>query len=189
MKFDVGPREAEFGIYNNRAENHGKEKVKALDLPFTICVTLKELDQIAPCQTGKLSELLYDGKKNLQTFCLSPMAINRKPENISVEIFDIEARANAKPLRFEGCKIKDPVIHLAEKAKDTYMTGKLQISDIDPDDVIRIIENVEGKKRKMQFWMVAPSLPLTEAEQQEEEGKGKDKGTAEGENDQDEDED
>jgi hypothetical protein len=98
MKFDVGPREAAFGTFNNRSENHGDEKKKAIDLPFEIGVTMRELDIIVPMQSGKISEVLYDKKKNLQTFVLSPMYVNRKPEHITIEIHDIEARANAKPL-------------------------------------------------------------------------------------------
>lgn len=181
MKFDVGPRQAEFGVFNNRAEKHGQDKVKALDLPFKIGVTMKELDVIIPLQNGKFSEMIFDKKKNLQTFVLSPLVVNRKPENISVEIYDIEARANAKPLVLKECKIKDPVLTFEDKGT-VYLSGKIQVSNVAVKDVERIIEGVENKTRKMQFWANSPELPL---DQQDDE-KGKDPETDPSENDKDE---
>lgn len=179
MKFDVGPRQAEFGVFNNRAEKHGQEKVKALDLPFKIAITMKELDVIVPLQTGKFSEMMYDKKKNLQTFVLSPLAVNRKPENIEVEIYDIEARANAKPLTLKECKIKDPVLTFEEKGI-VFLSGKIQVSAVEVKDVERIIEGVENKARKMQFWATQPELPMGQEEEEE------DDETSAGENDRDE---
>ena len=178
MKFDIGPRNAEFGTFNNRAENHGDDKVKAIDLPVKIAITLKELDTIVPLQTGKFSATIYDKKKNLQTFVLSPMYIARKPEKITIEIADHETDEK-KLLVIKETRIKDPAITFEDKGV-MYLTFKVQMSKISLKDLERIIEGVENKTRKFQCWAEAPELPFgTEDGEEPVDGKG------DGENDQD----
>ena len=162
MKFDVGPRNAEFGIFNNRAEKHGAEKVKAMDLPVRIQITLKELDVLVPMQVGKLSTFLYNGKaKNLTTHVLSPMHLHRKPENITVEILDKEVEE--KMLVLNDCKIKDPVLTFEEKGV-VYMSFKVQVSDIDVKDLERVVTGVENKTKRFQCWSNQPELALVPGE-------------------------
>ena len=168
MKFNLGPRNAEFGTFNNRAENHGDAKVKAIDLPVKIAITQRELDMIIPLQTGKFSETIYDKKKNLQTFVLSPMYVNRKPEKIAIQIWDHETD-DKKILVIKDTKIKDPTISFEDKAV-MYLTFKVQVSNISLKDLDRIIENCENKTRKFKCIAEAPELPFGEDEGEDEEG-------------------
>jgi hypothetical protein len=162
MKFDLGPRNAEFGTFNNRAEKHGDERVKAIDLPVKMAITLKELDVLVPMQEGKLSTIMYAGKKkNLTTHVLSPMFLNRKPENISIEITDKEVENKA--LTINECSVKDPKLTF-EEGGNIYVEFKVQISKISIADLDRIILGVENKTKKFQCWANEPELAFNEGE-------------------------
>jgi hypothetical protein len=179
MKFNLGPRNAEFGTFNNRAENHGDAKVKAIDLPVKIAITMKELDMIVPLQTGKFSEVIYDKKKNLQTFVLSPMYVSRKPEKIAIQIWDHETD-DKKVLVVKDTKVKDPTIVFEDKGV-MYLTFKVQISSVSTKDLDRIIDNIENKTRKFKCIAEAPELPF--GEDDGEDGEGSDEATEGAEND------
>lgn len=173
MKFDIGPREAAFGTFNNRAEFNGDDRVKAIDLPVTTGLSMKELDMVIPTQGQKASEFLFDAKGNPLTFVLWPLKVNRKPENVSAEIAYGEGRK--KKFTIGECRVKDPTIELDDKNRP-QLKFKLQISNVSTKDLDTIVDNIENGTCRIKLRSKAPELPL-----EPEEGTG----AAAGENDKD----
>lgn len=161
MKFNFPRRPAEFGGFNNRSENHGEQKVKAIDLPFRIQVRIaKELDMLAPVGTPdgvKFSNFLYGPnlrKPQLSCMVLSPMKLHRRPEHIKVVIYDQELRKNMR-ITFDEVTVKDPTLEYEEDA--VYLSGKLQIHPT-TEQLARIVDNVENKTREFECVATAPEL-------------------------------
>lgn len=174
MKFDFKKRQCEFGVFNNRRENEGQEKLKrkAIDLPFRFQIKPKELDMVAPTNGVPLSQFLFGEdlrKPELQTHLLSPMKVQRKPEHIDLQIFDdVDKR---KVMRFKDTKIKDPTVEI-EQDGTIYLTGKFQIH---PDGLLdRISDTVEAQT--VQFECKATQPELFDAPGDGEEGEDGDGG-------------
>lgn len=157
MKFDFAKRIAEFGVFNNRRENHGEEKVKAIDLPMRFQVTPKELDMLVPCQGVRFSEFIYGAnlkKPKLQTYLLSPMGVVRKPEHVTMIIHDNDVDKR-RSMKFEDVTIKGLQLEFEEDGV-IFCSCKAQIH---PGDLFtRVSDNVEAQSR--QFSCEASQLEL-----------------------------
>lgn len=177
MKFDFKKRGAEFGVFNNRRERHGEERVKAIDLPMRHQVTVKELDMLVPCQGVPFSEFLYGGgkKPKLQTYLLSPLKIDRRPEHVTLIIYDNDVDKR-KSMKFEDVTIKDPVLEFEEDGV-IYLSYKAQIH---PGDLFaRVSDNVEAQSRQFECRATQPEL----FDNGDEEGEGEEGGEDEGDGD------
>lgn len=173
MKFTFGQRPAEFGQFNNRLENHGEGKVKAIDLPVRFAVRIgKELNMIVPTGTPKgttFSQFLYGPnarKPQLSCLVLGPMKVHRKPEHLKVTLWDEELN-KTKRITFEGVTFKDPVLEFEQDG--IYCSGKLQIHPT-TEQLSRIVDGVEAKTRQLEIISTAPELFESEEEEEEDGG-------------------
>lgn len=157
MKYDFSRRPCEFGIFNNRRETHGDEKVKAIDLPMRFQVKPRELDMLSPTQGIKLSEFMYGKnlrKPQLQTHLLSPLYIYRHPEHISLTIYD-DGIDKRKFLKFDDVSIKGPYLEFDADGV-CFLVCKAQIH---PDEKLdRIGRNVECQTREFECTATQPEL-------------------------------
>lgn len=157
MKFDIKKRASEFGGFNNRWERNGPEqKVKGIDLPFKVKLKPTELDMIAPAQGLPLSTFLYGTdlrKPQLQCPLLSPLAIQRKPEHITLTIYDDEVDKRKK-ITFTDCKVKDPTLEFDEDS--IFLCGKFQLHP--GPHLQRINDNIENKTLQMECRATQPEL-------------------------------
>jgi hypothetical protein len=157
VKFDLRKRAAEFGGFNNRWEKNGPEqKVKGIDLPFRFQVKPTELDMIAPAQGVKLSTFLYGEdlrKPQLQCPLISPLAIRRKPEHITLTIYD-DGVDKRKKITFTDCKVKDPTLEFDEDS--IFLAGKFQLHP--GPHLQRINDNIENQTLQMECKATQPEL-------------------------------
>lgn len=129
MKFKVSRRLGHFLHLNVRNERHGDEKVPAADIKIEFPGTKRDLDMLLPLQDGKMSDVLYDDKGNLMTPYLSPLKVFRKPENVTMRIWD---RTSEKDfLEFEGTTIKGIEMDLNDK-RNLLVRLTIQVHD-DPE--------------------------------------------------------
>lgn len=164
MKFDFSKRACEFMGFNNRWERNGPdEKRKAIDLPAKWKLKPKELDMLVPSQGIPLSQFLYGDdlrKPALQCPLLSPMSVYRKPEHVTLTIYD-DGVDNRKKLTFTDVKVKDPVIHFDQDA--VFLLCKFQIH---PDGMLqRINDNVENQTLHFECKATQPELFDTDDEE------------------------
>lgn len=157
MKFNFKRRDAQWGVFNNRRERHGEEKIKAIDFPAYFPVTVKELDMLVPSQGVLTSEYLYGTNKRkpqLQTFVLSPMRVARRPEGIILVIYDDPSKKD-KSMKFDEVGVKDPVLTLEEDGI-IYLGCKFQIH---PGNLFsRLSDNVEAQTRAFECRSSRPEL-------------------------------
>lgn len=134
MKFVFSRRLAKIGVLNTRNEKHGKEKkVPAGDITIRFPLKIEELDTVVITNPDmpKFSEVMFDEKGNLLTNMISPLKINRKPENLYVVIFDKELPGGASRAAKKGRKSQksngiDPARALEfEPVKGTNVTLEL----------------------------------------------------------------
>jgi len=158
MKFDFNRRQASFGVFNNRRERHGPdEKVKAIDLPVRHPIKPKELDMLAPTNGVKLSTFLFGDnlrKPELQTHLLSPLAIHRKPEHISVTIFDTPTDKR-RGMTFKDAKVKDPHVVIDEGGVP-FVEYKFQFEP--GEHLQRLSDRVECQTLEFECYAEAPEL-------------------------------
>lgn len=157
MKYDFVRRQGEFGTFNNRRERHGEEKVKAIDLPVTFPIKPKELDMVSPTQGVKLSKFLFGDnlrKPQLQTHLLSPLHIHRKPEHISLTIYD-DPRDKRRGMTFKDVKVKDPVIVLDDN-NDPSIVCKFQFEP--GENLQRLSDRVECQILDFECFAEQPEL-------------------------------
>lgn len=171
MKFDYSKRQGDFGGFNNRWENQGPDqKRKAIDLPVRWRIKARELDMMAPAQGVPLSEFLFGPdlrKPALQCMVLSPMKIHRKPEHVTLTIYD-DGVDKRKKLTFTDVKVKDPMIEFDQDA--IFVSCKFQIH---PDGMLqRINDTVEN--RTLEFECKATQPELFDEKDEDDEGNGKD---------------
>lgn len=144
MKFDFNRRQCEFGVFNNRRENHGDSRVKVIDLPAKFPIKVKELDMVCPTQGIPLSKFLYgenSRKPALQTHLLSPMKVHRRPEHLTLTIYD-NPSDKRKAMSFKEVRVKDPVLEFDDQGQ-IYVTCKFQF---EPGvSFERINDNVEDR--------------------------------------------
>jgi hypothetical protein len=171
VRFDFSKRSCEFKTFNNRVENMGpEEKRKAIDLPARWQIKAKELDILVPTQGVPLSQFLFGTdlrKPALQCPLLSPLKVFRRPEHVTLTIYD-DGVDKRKKLTFTDCKVKDPIIEFDQDA--IFVVCKFQIH---PDGHLqRINDNVENKT--LQFECKATQPELFDEKDDEEEDEEKD---------------
>lgn len=155
MKFDFSKRSCVIGKINLRNEFHGEDRVIAMDIPLAFAITFEELDMVVPCQDVKLSKILFDSKKRLVTHLLSPISVHRKPEHISVTVYDKQLREKDTSLKFEDVTIKDIKVDLEDGEKLT-LRCKAQLRP-SPDKRERLID-VMGESRNFECFSAQPEL-------------------------------
>lgn len=174
MKYDFAKRACEFGVFNNRLENMGPDqKRKAIDLPMKWQIKPKELDMLVPAQGTLLSQFLFGDdlrKPVLQCPLLSPLKVQRKPEHITLTIYD-DGVDKRKKLTFTDVSIKDPILEFDDET--IFLKCKAQLH---PDGMLqRINDNVEGKTLQFECKATQPELFDQDSE---DEGEGEDDGQA-----------
>lgn len=154
MKFELGRTMAYFAKkYQGRiqgAEDH------AIDISFSITTDADVLLMLAPAiivkedDSGEEKRTKARGKDNLveELFSkegyvkrpsLSPIAIHRKPEGISVTIHDQEKN----PMTLVGCSFKNLSIEL-KSPKQVVVSGLIQYARYNNNELIRI-NSIMGK--------------------------------------------
>lgn len=127
MKFKIQQRNGQFGRANFRHEKHGNENVPACDLKVTCKGGKREFDMLFPLQEGKLSEVIWDEKGNLQVPYMSPLKNHRTPENVTFTVQDQPTKPK-DVLEFEGTRIKVVEVSLHEK-RNIDITLTIQLHD------------------------------------------------------------
>lgn len=144
MKFKITQREGDFRNLNTRNENHGSEKVPAADISILCRGGKRDFDMLFPLQEGKLSDVIWDEKGNLQAPYMSPLKNHRTPENVTFTVWD-QLTSRAKPLEFEGCKVKIGDVILHEK-RNFYAKLMVQLHDDPERDTARLRRLIDTKK-------------------------------------------
>jgi hypothetical protein len=149
MKFELTRTTATFGVYNPREE---KNKGPACDIPFEVTVGADLLSMLVPAQ----EELPEEGAENVVTLptedrlvaelyseegyvrrpAISPLHINRKPEGVTVKIWDQEA-PDADPLVLQPCRFTTLQAEL-QSPHQIVLTGKIQHSKYSDSELVRI---------------------------------------------------
>lgn len=143
MDFKFTKRKAEFGKFNLRDEFHGNQKQKAVDVPVIHRTNAKEMDMLVPFQDGKLSEKFFDKKGNRLTNVVTGFAVERKPEHISISLWD---NPDGKPIEIADAKVKGIYLTLGETIGESTVEYKLQFDlPKDRDGRHRLI-NCMGEK-------------------------------------------
>jgi len=188
MKFDFTRRQAEFGTFNNRRERHGEEKVKAIDLPISHPIKPKELDMVCPANGVALSKFLFGDnlrKPILQTHLLSPLYVYRKPEHVSLTIYDTPTDKR-RGMTFKDVKIKDPKIVIDENGNPS-IEYKAQFEP--GEHLQRLSDRVECQILEFECFAEQPELFDKKDGEEGEEGQQSLPGTQEGTGSSDDDDD
>ena len=149
MRFELLRTTAKFGVYNPREE---KNKGPACDIPFEVTVGADLLSMLVPAQEQELEEgaenvvtlptedrlvaELYSEEGYVRRPAMSPLHINRKPEGVTVGIWDQEA-PDADPLVLKPCRFTTLQVQLISPHQ-LILTGKIQYSKYTDSELIRI---------------------------------------------------
>ncbi len=149
MRFELTRTTAMFGVYNARKE---KNVGPACDIPFTVTVGADLLAMLIPAQQEELGEgaenvvpittedrlmaELYSEEGYVRRPAISPLHINRKPEGVKVEIWDLEG-PDADPLVLNPCRFTSLLAEL-QSPHQIVLTGKIQYSRHSDSELIRI---------------------------------------------------
>jgi hypothetical protein len=161
-KFNFSRRAVVVGTFNNRFENHGDDRVKAIDLPLEFPISISEIDMVCPAQGVKLSEFLYGvrpkgargWKPVRQTHLLSPVRVHRKPEHIELTFY--VSKFVKKGRAFFDVSIKDPVIELLET--EAFVTCKAQLHPANGAELAWVAESLEGQEVQFECHSTQPEL-------------------------------
>lgn len=147
-KFKITARAADIGKLNIRPEHHGDKIEPAMDIPVKVRGTKRDLDMLIPVQDGKFSEMAY----TLDGACLvphiSPLHVNRKPDNLKVTIWDSPTKKTQK-LEFSEAKVKNIVVELGAKHKLEIMFT-LQVNIDTERDAARLVRCM-GESREIEI--------------------------------------
>jgi hypothetical protein len=165
--FKIPRRMAAVTGLNIRTENHGKDKVKAVDISLMFTGDLKLLDQLIPSpkdQDNKTSEFFFTEDGHLRIPTVNPVKINRNPEGLSVSLYDrkepiVIASAKAKDFTIElneggsikvNCKVQGiPDKGYVERLKD-ILGGSVEVSmEAETDDLFAQPEEEEEDKKQV----------------------------------------
>lgn len=146
MKFELPRTTASFGVYNPREE---KNKGPAFDLPFEVTVGADVLSMLLPAQEedpaegeenvvqigaeDRLIGELYSEEGYVRRPAISPLHINRKPEGVTVTIWD----DNDEPLVLQPCRFTTLQAAL-QSPHQVVLKGKIQHSEYNDDELVRI---------------------------------------------------
>ncbi len=149
MKFELTRTTATFGVYNARLEQNVGP---ACDLPFTVTVGADLLSMLVPAQEidpgeeadnvvalvteDRLMGELYSEEGYVRRPAISPLHINRKPEGVTVKIWDQE-EPEADPLVLQPCRFTTLQAKL-QSPHQIELTGKIQYSKHSDSELIRI---------------------------------------------------
>ena len=149
MKFELTRTTAQFGVYNARLEQNVGP---ACDLPFTVTVGADLLSMLVPAQEeepgdgadnvvpitteDRLMAELYSEEGYVRRPAISPLHINRKPEGVTVKIWDQE-EPDADPLVLKPCRFITIMAKL-QSPHQIELTGKIQYSRHSDSELIRI---------------------------------------------------
>lgn len=146
MQFNLERTTAKFGVFNPRKE---KNVGPACDLPFTIVVPADILLMLAPAQVAsddeeppheddtkdRIIQELFSVEGYVKRPALSPLSIHRKPEGVTVEIWDQEDLGD--PLMLTPCRFSGLSVEL-QSPHQVVLKGKIQYSDYNNNELIRI---------------------------------------------------
>jgi hypothetical protein len=133
-----------FGVFNPREE---KNKGKACDIPFTFSAQADLLGMLAPdlgidirdekededITLAFLGEL-YDDAAVVRRPSLSPLHINRKPEGVTVRIYD---KGKKEPLTLSNCRVKNIIVEL-KAGMNIEVSGMIQYPQYHDAELLRI---------------------------------------------------
>lgn len=167
-KFKIPRRLAAIENLNIRGQNHGKTKIKAVDLKVTFTGDLELLDLLIPSpddKDNKTSEFFFTEDGHLRVPTVAPLSLLREPEGLQVSLFDRKDPAiltNAKMKGFvielqEGgsisvsCTIQGiPEKGYTERFKDILFSSIEMVIESDQEDLFSMpgAEDDEGKAQK-----------------------------------------
>lgn len=113
MKLKITKREASFTTHINvRTEGSGDGRKTATDIAVSFVGTKRDIDNIVPMITGKFSDIMYDKAGQFLSPHLSPLKLHRKPEGLTILIYDQGVK---KPLKFTKAAAKNIVVTFHQK--------------------------------------------------------------------------
>ena len=149
MRFELSRTTASFGVYNPRVE---KNKGPACDLPFEVTVGADLLSMLVPAQEqdhgegaenvvpivseDRLVAELYSEEGYVRRPAISPLHINRKPEGVTVTIWD-EHEEDGSPLILKPCRFTTVQARL-QSPHQVVLSGKIQYSQYTDEELVRI---------------------------------------------------
>ncbi len=149
MRFELSRTTASFGVYNPREE---KNKGPACDLPFEVTVGADLLSMLVPAQEedqgdtpenvvslpteDRLVAELYSEEGYVRRPAISPLHINRKPEGVTVTIWD-EHEEDGSPLVLKPCRFTTIQASL-QSPHQVVLSGKIQYSLYTDEELVRI---------------------------------------------------
>jgi len=149
MRFELSRTTASFGVYNPRVE---KNKGPACDLPFEVTVGADLLSMLVPAQEedqgegaenvvtlpteDRLVAELYSEEGYVRRPAISPLHINRKPEGVTVTIWD-EHEEDGSPLILKPCRFTTIQAEL-KSPHQVVLSGKVQYSLYTDEELVRI---------------------------------------------------
>jgi len=149
MRFELSRTTAEFGNYNPRLEQN---KGRACDISFEVTVGADLLAMLVPAQEedqgdapenvvslpteDRLMAELYSEEGYVRRPAISPLHINRKPEGVTVTIWD-EHEEDGSPLVLKPCRFKNLVAALSSPHQ-LKLKGLIQYPLYSDDELVRI---------------------------------------------------
>ncbi len=149
MRFELSRTTASFGVYNPREE---KNKGPACDLPFEVTVGADLLSMLVPAQEedhgegaenvvpivseDRLVAELYSEEGYVRRPAISPIHINRKPEGVTVTIWD-EHEEDGSALVLKPCRFTTLTAGL-KSPHQLVLRGKIQYSEYTDAELVRI---------------------------------------------------
>lgn len=142
MQFELKRCTATFGVYNPREE---KNKGPAADIPFSVTIGAEILGMLCPAIIDEtfvddkddgevLIDQLFNAEGYIKRPALNPLHINRKPEGVTVTIFDRDSR---DPLVLQGCRLKGLTATL-QTPHQIQLQGKIQYQQYNDRELVRI---------------------------------------------------
>lgn len=113
MKLKITKREASFTTHINvRTEGSGDGRKTATDIAVSFIGTKRDIDNIVPMIAGKFSDIMYDKAGQFLVPHLSPLKLHRKPEGLTILIYDQGVK---KPLKFTKAAAKNIEVTFHQK--------------------------------------------------------------------------
>lgn len=148
MRFELSRTTASFGILNLRIE---KNKGPACDLAFEVTVGADLLSMLVPAQQegqgegaenvvpivseDRLVAELYSEEGYVRRPAISPIHINRKPEGVTVTIWD-DHEEDGSPLVMQPCNFKSLQARL-QSPHQVVLSGLIQYSEYTDEELVR----------------------------------------------------
>lgn len=148
--FKFSRRVVQFGKLNGRSEFHGDENVPATDFRITFRGTKRDLDVLCPQQDGSNGwKAFYTDDGHLKMPYLVPLAIQRKPEHLLIQVYDQNTARKTPPLVFADAKAKGIVVIMRPKF-ELEITMLLQVL-VDPDAQAGRLYQCMGNERELEL--------------------------------------